>query len=293
MKNIYLQLFSLGDAGRGKTTEEWLAMTKEMGFSGVEFFGGNFGTVTDGAELKALLDKYELGCRSGHFKMENVEAGFPILQKIGAEYAIIANHPFCDREETLMLSEILNEMGKKAAEYGLMIGYHNHAMEFNRDGDEYLLEILIKNTDPHYVMFELDAGHAAHAGIDVYYFARKYADRIKAIHLKEWNKIKGPGKASSLKAKMAEFHAGMAEADGKKQNMPNPEVLKKMMAERRSMNCAAGQGTVDWNYFVDVVHECGIEPFFIDERPCSYNDPEDRLACLREDFDYYTNHVKD
>ncbi len=291
MKDLYLQLFSLGDAGRGKTTEEQLAIVKEMGYAGVEFFGGNFGTVTDGNELKELLEKYELGCRSGHFSMDNIEAGFPVLQAIGGSYAIISTHPFCDRAEAMELAGLLNEKGKKAAEYGLMVGYHNHATEFNRDGDDYLLEILIQNTDPQYVMFQMDAGHAAHAGIDVYYFTRKYADRIKAIHLKEWNKIKGPGKANSMKDPV--FHPGVAAADGKKANMPDPEVLKKMMEERRQMNCAAGQGTVDWNYYAKVVKEAGIEPFFINERPCSYNTPEDRIACLKEDFKYYTEKVID
>ena len=111
--------------------------------------------------------------------------------------------------------------GKEAAKYGIKVGYHNHTQEFNKIGDKYFLEILIENTDPENVVFELDCGWATAAGADACEFLKKYADRYVAIHVKENNKVIGPRKApfpqrpqplQAGRGRQADHHRGDAQS---------------------------------------------------------------------------------
>ena len=60
-------------------------------------------------------------------------------------------------EEAYEKAELLNQLGKKAKAAGLGYGYHNHNNDFDRYGDETVIDIFLNNTDPELVTFELDA----------------------------------------------------------------------------------------------------------------------------------------
>ena len=191
METIYLQLYSLGQYGEQHPMKDNLKEVAAMGYDGVEFAGNNYGGMS-ADELKAELAANHLGCRSVHLSMDQIVPTLPFLKEIGCEYAIVAMHAFSDMEETLDCARQLNEAAKEAAKYGIKVGYHNHPQEFNKLGDKYMLEVLIENTDPENVVFELDCGWATAAGIDAAAFIKQYADRFAAIHVKENSKILFP-----------------------------------------------------------------------------------------------------
>jgi sugar phosphate isomerase/epimerase len=88
----------------------------------------------------------------------------------------------------------LNEKGRLFAKSGLRIGYHNHNVELAPlAGGGTPLEVLIRETDPALVSFELDVGWAASAGIDAAAFLNRYASRINQLHLKDTAKRSPPG----------------------------------------------------------------------------------------------------
>ena len=198
METIYLQLYSLGQYGEQHPMKDNLKEVAAMGYDGVEFAGNNYGGMS-ADELKAELAANHLGCRSVHLSMDQIVPTLPFLKEIGCEYAIVAMHAFSDMEETLDCARQLNEAAKEAAKYGIKVGYHNHTQEFNKLGDKYMLEVLIENTDPENVVFELDCGWATAAGIDAAAFIKQYADRFAAIHVKENSKVIGPEKPRSPK----------------------------------------------------------------------------------------------
>ena len=183
METIYLQLYSLGQYGETHPMKENLKEVAEMGYDGVEFAGNNYGGLS-AEELKEELAKNHLGCRSVHLGLDQIIPTLPYLKEIGVEYAIDAMSAFSNEEEILDVARQLNEAGKEAAKYGIKVGYHNHTQEFNKIGDKYFLEILMENTDPENVVFELDCGWATAAGADAAEFLKKYADRYVAIHVK-------------------------------------------------------------------------------------------------------------
>ncbi len=80
----------------------------------------------------------------------------------------------------------LNGYGKTLRQEGLKFGYHNHNPEFAPlPGDTNGFEILLKETDPKLVSFELDIGWAAAAGQDATMLMSVHKGRITQLHVKD------------------------------------------------------------------------------------------------------------
>ena len=78
----------------------------------------------------------------------------------------------------------LNRLGKIAKEeYGISLTFHHHMGTVVQDPDE--VERLMEGTDPKYVSLLYDTGHFAYCGADPLEMAKKYAHRIKHVHLKD------------------------------------------------------------------------------------------------------------
>ncbi len=67
----------------------------------------------------------------------------------------------------------------------LQLGYHTHALDFKVFNGVRTISILIEATDPALVVYELDCGHAIHAGADPIALLKKYPTRIQMLHLKD------------------------------------------------------------------------------------------------------------
>ena len=82
---------------------------------------------------------------------------------------------------------------------GLGFAYHNHDFEFDPlpDGDgDTMFDILVKETDPNLVNFEVDVYWAAHGGLDPAHLLRELQGRIPLIHLKDM--AAGPERRAEL-----------------------------------------------------------------------------------------------
>ncbi len=80
----------------------------------------------------------------------------------------------------------LNGFGQTLQREGLKFGYHNHNPEFaplanGTNG----FEILMKETDPKFVSFELDIGWAAAGGQDAIQLMSQHKGRITQLHVKD------------------------------------------------------------------------------------------------------------
>jgi len=82
-------------------------------------------------------------------------------------------------------AEQLDRYGEQLKRQGLQLGYHNHAVDFKRLGEQRALDELIDRTQPELVVFELDCGHAVHAGADPIHYLERYPTRIQLLHLKD------------------------------------------------------------------------------------------------------------
>lgn len=80
---------------------------------------------------------------------------------------------------------MLNERGGALKPLGVQVGYHNHNVEFAPIGDTNGWEILVKETDPALVSFEVDTGWVATAGLDPVAFLKQHSGRVAQLHVKD------------------------------------------------------------------------------------------------------------
>lgn len=87
----------------------------------------------------------------------------------------------------------LNKYGERTKAAKLQLGYHNHEIEFVKtpQGDV-PWDIVMENTDPALVRFQLDVGNCTFGGGDPYAYLAKYSTRYYGVHVKDLK----PGKAA-------------------------------------------------------------------------------------------------
>jgi inosose dehydratase len=95
----------------------------------------------------------------------------------------IANKPVFDDAQWTALVTGLNELGRLAAEAGMVMCYHHHMGTGVMTRAE--VDRLMHDVDPEVVHLLLDTGHLYWAGDDPLALARAYADRIRHVHLKD------------------------------------------------------------------------------------------------------------
>src|SRR5205823_616372 len=78
-----------------------------------------------------------------------------------------------------------NRNGEICREVGLRFAYHNHAFEFAPLGGTTMFDLLLEETDPELVAFELDVYWLRYAGIDEAELLRRLVGRVPLVHLKD------------------------------------------------------------------------------------------------------------
>ncbi len=78
---------------------------------------------------------------------------------------------------------LLTEIGKRAAEFGIQMGFHNHMGTIAEKPDA--TDAILAASDPNYAKLELDVAHYAQGGGDPAQAVRKYAHRLLFLHLKD------------------------------------------------------------------------------------------------------------
>lgn len=81
------------------------------------------------------------------------------------------------------LGRVLTEIGKRAADLGIPVGYHNHMGSLGEAPDE--VDRIMDAADPRYVKLELDIAHYQQGGGDPARAIRQYQDRLLFLHIKD------------------------------------------------------------------------------------------------------------
>jgi sugar phosphate isomerase/epimerase len=169
-----------------------------VGYKNVELITSNFQTgvrYSDSFPLNTIKKRLEeLGLRpiSAHDGMNvDIDNWDPIIKEnyeLGCEAIVIPSAWIKNREDTLKTAEKLNLIGKKCKENGLQLYFHNHFHEFKRVEGMTLYDILIENTDPAYLKFELDLVWVMRAGLDPITVLEKLGNRCDMVHQKDLSK---------------------------------------------------------------------------------------------------------
>jgi inosose dehydratase len=86
-------------------------------------------------------------------------------------------------DECVRLGKLLTEIGKRTADIGIPIGYHNHLNTISEHPDN--LDRVLANADPKYVKLELDTAHYLAGGGNPAEAILKYKSRLLFLHLKD------------------------------------------------------------------------------------------------------------
>ena len=81
------------------------------------------------------------------------------------------------------LGRVLTEIGKRAVDLGIPVGYHNHMGSLGEAPDE--VDRIMDAADPRYVKLELDIAHYQQGGGDPARAIRQYRDRLLFLHIKD------------------------------------------------------------------------------------------------------------
>lgn len=274
MKDLGIQMYSFMD-GNYNDWKENIRIAKEIGYTGIELFGPCFDIPVE--ELKSLLNELSLEVFSLHEQSNKIIERTEYAKTLGLKYMGIGMETLRNHEEVLAFAKKLNELGQYTNQYGIMLTYHNHTQEYASFVEgKTIIETLIEETNPKFVGFEIDAGWCAAAGVNPIDFIKKYADRVKLIHIKESSEAIGPQPPMDFSG---------FEKDENGRPIFSDEVLKEMDRIKK-INCLAGDGLVDWKKLKEDVEKAGCYAYYIVEREYSAND---RVEALANDFKYYSS----
>jgi len=189
---VGLQLYSLRTQFQVEGVAKTLDRVKEMGFKYVELAG----TYNLPAEkFKAMLDERGLIPISGHFSFDKFKTDPEGVAKeakaLGLKYAGTAwvkGKGAFDEAYTKEVAAAFNKAGKALADQGVTFFYHLHGYEFAPHGDGTLFDLLMKETDPKLVAYEMDILWVVFPGEDPAKLMAKYPDRFVFTHVKDLRK---------------------------------------------------------------------------------------------------------
>ena len=81
------------------------------------------------------------------------------------------------------LGRVMTEIGKRAIDLGVPVGYHNHMHSLGESPDE--VDRIMQEVDPRYIKLELDVAHYYQGGGAPAKAIRQYRDRLLFLHLKD------------------------------------------------------------------------------------------------------------
>lgn len=186
---IAVQLYSVRKECE-KDFERTIKKVAEMGYEGVEF-AGYYGK--SAKEIREILDYYGLKVAGTHIPIDTLKDDefsktIEFNTILGNKYLIIPSLPkeyIEDKKGWEKSVELINEISERLKSYNMIIGYHNHSIEFQKTNEETFWDFFFNHVNENVAM-QLDTGNSMDGGVDPVEVLRKYSRRAKTIHLKEY-----------------------------------------------------------------------------------------------------------
>ncbi|MDN4076023.1 sugar phosphate isomerase/epimerase family protein [Fictibacillus terranigra] len=201
MQRKGLQLYTI----RELCEKDFIGTLKEVskwGYEGAQFAG--FYDL-EARKLKEVLNDFGLKPAGSHTGIDQLEEDklkrqIEYSHQIGNDLLILAYLTEENRknlDDYKRVAETLNNAGHLLKNEGLKLGYHNHDFEFAKHGEATGYDILLNETDPSLVSFELDCYWAAFSGYDPAEFMGRIGERLVTLHMKDMA-LKGKEKQSTI-----------------------------------------------------------------------------------------------
>lgn len=187
-RQIAAQMYSFKSFfGTPEQFSETLTRIKEMGYDAIQVSPSM--PQMPAKDLRSLLDdKGLLPCsavKKGASPVNNTDEVIEYLQELGCSHTVYPCPPLFETEaEVIELAHGLDKAAVKMRHAGITLGYHNHALEFNRYGSRTMLDIFYEEA-PH-LDAEIDTYWIQAGGGDPVAWVRRMVNRMEQIHLKDF-----------------------------------------------------------------------------------------------------------
>lgn len=227
-----------------------LRQVHEIGYTEVE--GTSELYTRPAATVRQIVRDAQLRMPSAHFDYNKLSGQFDYAKDLGLSWVVCPaiDHSLWGSEDGFRTAaKQFNEWGRRAKEMGMRFAFHNHDYEFRSLGNKTGYEILVGDTDPDLVFFEIDCYWAVQAGQNPLEMMRKMGRRVKMLHLKD----RAPGFPTS-------FNMGPTSAHF----------------------VPVGSGSIAWKPILAEAERLGVEHYFV-EQDHTAGDP---MVSIRKSYDY-------
>jgi len=166
-----------------------LAQLAGAGYKEVELAGYYNHTA---AEFRELLDKSGLKAPSGHIAIDLIETKpdqtFADAHTVGHEWVTVPSLPRGPKQtadDWKRVAEQFNHAAARVKEAGFRFAFHNHNDIVRETPALSPIDVLMKETDPALVSFEMDIYWAVSGGADPLALLARYPGRFKMFHVKD------------------------------------------------------------------------------------------------------------
>jgi sugar phosphate isomerase/epimerase len=243
---IGLQLYSVGAELRADL-EATLKAVAGIGYTTVETAG--YAGQTPQA-LRAAFDAHGLACTSAHVSPRGAGPAPDLsgdLGRLAADMHVLgARHVVAPTflvpegktlrspltaEDWKATAAFLNRVGAGLKREGLQFAYHNHNAEFAPLSEGTAYDLLLRETDPALVQFEMDVGWVVAGGVDPIALIKTHPGRFRMMHVKDV----APGVQPNFAFQV--------------------------------QTTSIGQGVIDWPRLLPTAYAAGVREYFVEHEP--------------------------
>ena len=183
-----------------------------LGFHGIQLRANVLKEFSGPAELRDVLEKHQLkmvALSSGGVRIDPAveaeeiakhTANAKFVHDVGGLYLQVTDERPKDHAissaDYARLGKLITEIGKRTADLGISLGYHNHMGTLGQSPEE--VDQILQATDPRYAKLELDVAHYFQGGGDPAKAIEKYGDRLLFLHIKDVEPMPEGEKAKRL-----------------------------------------------------------------------------------------------
>lgn len=204
LNDFGIQLYSVREEME-KNPKATLKQLAKFGYKNLEGYEGSKGLFwgMSNLEFKKYIEGLGLKMIASHCnETDNLESfRFKCSQaaEVGMDYLIC---PWVGGERNMVTflkhADTFNKCGQIAKSNGIKFAFHNHDYTFKKDKGAFLQDVLMRNTDPSLVDFEMDIYWVVVAGEDPMEWFDKYPNRFKYCHIKDYLKLENGHETCTL-----------------------------------------------------------------------------------------------
>ena len=213
------------------------------------------------AELTSLLDNLGLEAVSAHVGLDTMQANLNgVLEAahvVGHRYVVCPMLRAATLDEYKEGAALFNQIGERSQQAGVQFIYHNHHHEFGALDGRIPLEILMEETDPALVNFELDLFWTTLGGVDPVNVIEHHPGRVRLLHIKD----------------MAE----RMHVEPDVGTFSDPEAIQAIFDNIADV----GEGIIDFARVFASAAAAGIEHYFIER-----DFPDDQKGFVERSYEY-------